>query len=63
MFSTQAVTEFPQKMLISNGKSMGSNNGTAEQLWQVLLQAKLHQQVFILFMEDNKDARWLGWEA
>lgn len=63
MFSAQAVPQSLPKMLISNGKSMGSNQRNADQEWRVLRQAKLHQQVFILSMEGDKDARWLGREA
>lgn len=58
--STQAVIQSLQKRLVSNGKSMGSDNRIAERAWRVLWQAKLHQQVFTLSMEDDKDDRWLG---
>lgn len=57
-FPTQAVTQSPQKMLGSSGKSMGSNKGIAGQTWRVLWQAKLHQQVLILSVEDDKEAGW-----
>lgn len=58
--SLQNVTCFLLKMLISHGKSGGSNNRIAEPVWRVLPQAKLHQQVFILSVEDDKDARCFG---
>jgi len=40
MFSTQAVPQSPQKMLVSNGKNMGSDNRIAE---QVLVSASASQ--------------------
>lgn len=58
VLSTQVLTQCSQKMLVSRGKGLGSNNRIVEHVWQVLWQAKLHQPVFILSMEDDKDARW-----
>lgn len=55
--SLQNVTCSLQKMLISHGKSVGSKNRTAEPMWRVPQQAKLHQQVFILCTGDDKDGR------
>lgn len=57
--SLQNETCFLQKMLISQGKRVESNNRIAEPVRRVLRQAKLHQHVFILCMEGDKDARWI----
>lgn len=46
-------------MLVSNGEAWDETTESEQVQW-VLWQAKLHQQVFILSMEDETDAMSFG---